>query len=78
MVACTAQSAKKIMKKNLDLDSYIGKNYLQVEEEIKNSGLYVYSCPDAGGKEITPEIERNIDIRYDKTNNNITRIWQTE
>jgi hypothetical protein len=47
-----------------------------VKELIEKTGLSVFFAEERGGKEATISIARNVDIRYDRSNNEVIRIWR--
>lgn len=67
------------MKKRPDITSmslqhYVGENYLKVKKELGDIGLVCF-CAQEGTNppSITP---RDIEIRFDRQNGEIIRIWR--
>lgn len=73
-----AQLRKRPDLTSMELQKYVGENWKKVKEIIEKTGLSVFCAEERGGKEVTISIARNVDIRYDCTNNEVIRIWRTE
>jgi hypothetical protein len=61
---------------SMELQKYVGENWKKVKELIEKTGLSVFCAEERGGKEATISIARNVDIRYDRSNNEVIRIWR--
>lgn len=72
-----AEFSKRPDLNSRELQKYVGENWKKVKELIEKTGLSVFCAEEKGGKEATISIARNVDIRYDRSNNEVIRIWRT-
>mgnify|MGYP003419004809 FL=1 len=67
------------MKKRPDITSmslqhYVGENYLKAKKELDNIGLISFCIQE--GKTMPSTTARDVEIRFDKNNGEIIRIWR--
>ena len=62
---------------SMELQKFVGEDYLRIKAELEKAGLKVFCGEHHEKREITSSLDRHVDIRYDKGNREIIRIWRT-
>ena len=59
------------------IQDHVGENYLIIKKKMEEAGLSVFCAEERGNDTITNSSGSDVEIRYDKYNGEIIRIWRT-
>lgn len=59
------------------IQDHVGENYLKVKKKMEEAGLSVSCAEERGSITASTSRSSDVEIRYDRYNGEIIRIWRT-